>query len=160
VDEGVGVRSTGLDEQDVHGGIFAEPVGEHAARRSSAHDHVVIHRHRRRLAAAHVNLKPGARQHPILVNDAQRIDVARSVLLSGGYNEHLNRDYHRKDSPSQVGKLAASTTPRSTGLDNPTSRSKVSVAHDLGRSRTTKPSRGPAETHEATRSDPIPRVTA
>jgi hypothetical protein len=86
VDEGVGIRPTGLDEQDVHVAILAQPVGEHAARRSSTHDHVVIHRHRLRLAAAHVNLRPGARQHPILVDVVQRIDdrPTWSVLLSLG----------------------------------------------------------------------------
>ena len=48
VDEVRRVRRPGLQEQDLHIGVLAEPVGEHAARRARADDHVVVHaRHTR-----------------------------------------------------------------------------------------------------------------
>ena len=44
VDEVRGVRRPRLHEQDLHVGILGQPVGEHAAGRPGAHDHVVVHR--------------------------------------------------------------------------------------------------------------------
>ena len=43
VDEVRRVRRPGLQEQDLHIGVLAQPVGEHAARRARADDHVVVH---------------------------------------------------------------------------------------------------------------------
>ena len=42
VDPGVGVFAAGLQQRDRHARLLAQPVGEHAARRSGSHDDVVV----------------------------------------------------------------------------------------------------------------------
>ncbi len=50
LDEDGAVRSAILEDQHAAAAVFAQPVGEHAARRAGADDHIIIGRFRHRLS--------------------------------------------------------------------------------------------------------------